>query len=143
MGLVDVGSARRPASRRLPPPSACFQELRFGRRDKAGDTPQSGPTGEAIAVDLDAVLPMRRNPRSADHPEGSPIWAAHQEFNQTYCYLLYLLEQAFNGDPSQLRDSIRVMNQLRAQALKLTRTPDGDGVTAGLTFEYVPQDLRT
>jgi hypothetical protein len=121
-----------------------FQELRFGRRYQAGDTPQSGPTGEAITVDFDAVLPMRRNPQSTDHPEGSPIRAAQQEFDQTYCLLLYLLEQAFNGDPSQLRDSIGVMNQLRAQALELMKTPNGDGVTtAGPTFEYVPPERRT
>lgn len=120
-----------------------FQELRFGRRYQAGDTPQSGPTGEAIAVDFDAVQPMRRDPRSADHPEISPIRAAQQQFDQTYCLLLYLLEQAFNGDPSQLKDSVDVMYQLRAQAQRLVRMPDGDGMTAGLTFEYVPPELRT
>jgi hypothetical protein len=123
-----------------------FQELRFGRRYQAGDTPQSGPTGEAIAVDFDAVLPMRRDACSADHPEGSPIRAAQQDFAQTYCLLLYLLEQAFNGDPSQLKDSVGVMNQLRAQALKLMNMPDGHGdgaTTAGLTFEYVPPEQRS
>lgn len=124
-----------------------FQELRSGRRYQAGDTPQSGPTGEAITVDFDAVLPMRRDPRSADHPEGSPIRAAQLEFNQTYCLLLYLLEQAFNGDPGQLRDSVGVMYQLRAQARKLMSMPDGDdgnpGATAGPTFEYVPPERRT
>lgn len=120
-----------------------FQELRFGHRFQAGDTPQSGPTGEAIAVDFDAVQPMRRDARSADHPEGSPIRAAQQEFDQTYCLLLYLLEQAFNGDPGQLKDSVGVMYQLRAQARKLVKMADGDGMTAGLTFEYVPPELRT
>jgi hypothetical protein len=122
-----------------------FQELRHGRRYQAGDTPQSGPTGEAVTVDFDAVLPMRRDPRTADHPEGSPIRAAQQEFDETYCLLLFLLEEAFNGDPSQLKDSVGVMYQLRAQALKLMNTPDGDGngVTAGLTFEYVPPEQRT
>ncbi|MFF5232299.1 ferritin-like protein [Dactylosporangium sp. NPDC000521] len=121
-----------------------FQELRLGRRYQAGDTPQSGPTGEAIAVDLDGVLPMRRNPRIADHPEGSPIRAAQQEFDQTYCLLLYVLEQAFTGNPRQLKDAVGVMYQLRAQALKLMNTPTGDGATtAGLTFEYVPPERRT
>lgn len=120
-----------------------FQELRHGRRYQTGDTPQSGPTGEAITVDFDAVLPMRRDPRAADHPEGSPIRAAQQEFDQTYCLLLHLLEEAFNGDPSQLKDSVGVMHQLRAQALKLMNMSDGDGVTAGLTFEYVPPEQRT
>ena len=94
-------------------------------------------------MDFDAVQPMRRDPRSADHPEISPIRAAQQQFDQTYCLLLYLLEQAFNGDPSQLKDSVDVMYQLRAQAQRLVRMPDGDGMTAGLTFEYVPPELRT
>ncbi len=32
-----------------------FQELKVGRRYRRGDTPQSGPTGETITVDLAAV----------------------------------------------------------------------------------------
>ncbi|ACU71017.1 conserved hypothetical protein [Catenulispora acidiphila DSM 44928] len=121
-----------------------FHELRTGRRYQRGDTPQSGPTGDPITVDFDAVLPMRRDACTTDHPEDSPIRKAQQEFDQTYCLLLYLLEQAFNGDPSQLKDSVGVMYQLRAQALKLMKMPDGDdGTTAGLTFEYVLPELRS
>src|SRR4051812_42993234 len=44
-----------------------FQELKLGRRYQRGDTAESGPTGEAIAVDWGAVLPMRANPRTIDH----------------------------------------------------------------------------
>ena len=121
-----------------------FQELLLGRRYQAGDTPQSGPTGEAIAVDFDVVLPARRNPRSEDYPRDSPIRAALQEFNQTYSLLLYVLEQAFTGDPSQIRESIGVMHQLRDQGLALMKMPSGDGVTTvGLTFEYVAPEDRS
>ena len=47
-----------------------IQELKFGRRYRPGDTPQSGPTGEVISIDWDSVMPMRRNPRMADNPPG-------------------------------------------------------------------------
>ena len=49
-----------------------FEELKLGRRYRRGDTPRSGPTGEAVAVDFGGVHPMRRNPRLADHPAGQP-----------------------------------------------------------------------
>ncbi|OXM68529.1 ferritin-like domain-containing protein [Amycolatopsis vastitatis] len=120
-----------------------FQELRLGRRYRTGDTPQSGPTGEEITVDLDGVLPMRPNPRTADYPEGSPIRVAQEAFNQTYSLLLYQLEEAFNGSPDQLKDAVGTMFGLRKQALALMKLPTGDGTTtAGPTFEYVPPERR-
>jgi len=120
-----------------------FQELQLGRRYRTGDTPRSGPTGEEITVDLDGVLPMRHNPRTADHPEGSPVRVAQEEFNQTYSLLLYQLEEAFNGDPGQLKDAVGTMFGLRKLALALMKMPTGDGkTTAGPAFEYVPPDRR-
>ncbi|GAA4557577.1 ferritin-like domain-containing protein [Planotetraspora kaengkrachanensis] len=119
-----------------------FQELRIGRRYRRGDTPQSGPTGEAVAVDWAGVRPMRRNPRLADHAPGSAIRTAQEEFNQTYGDILHLLEQAFNGNPRLLRVAVATMYQLKAQAQALMRLPDDDGTTAGPTFEYVESDPR-
>ena len=116
-----------------------FQELRSGRRYRAGDTPRSGPTGDELRVDFDGVLPMRRNPRGTDHPEGSPIRVAQEEFNRTYCGLLRALERAFNGEPATLTATVGIMYALRTQAIALMRMPTEDGVTtAGPTFEYVP-----
>ncbi|MEV4808781.1 ferritin-like domain-containing protein [Micromonospora avicenniae] len=119
-----------------------FQELRIGRRYRRGDTPKTGPTGEGVAVDLAAVQPMRRNPRLADHAPGSAIRTAQEEFNQTYCALLNLLDQAFNGSPRLLAVAIGSMYPLKAQAQALMQMPDGAGTTAGPTFEYVPPELR-
>lgn len=120
-----------------------FVELKEGRRFRLGDTPQSGPTGEPIAVDFDGVLPMRPNPRSADYPEGSPVRLAQEEFNNTYCLLLYLLEDTFNGNPAQMRDAVGAMYALKSQAQALMKMPSGDGrTTAGPTFEYVPPEQR-
>ncbi|MFG6201067.1 ferritin-like domain-containing protein [Nonomuraea sp. JJY05] len=119
-----------------------FQELKFGRRYQRGDTPQSGPTGETIAVDLTGVRPMRRNPRLSDHEPGSAIRTAQEEFNHTYCAVLHLLERAFNGSPKLLRVATGTMYALKGQAQALMRMPDEDGATAGPTFEYVPPELR-
>ncbi|MFC4052757.1 ferritin-like domain-containing protein [Actinomadura syzygii] len=119
-----------------------FQELRIGRRYQRGDTPESGPTGGAIGVDFEGALPMRRNPRLADHPKGSAIRTAQDEFNHTYCAVLHLLEQAFNGSPRMLAVATGTMYGLKAQAQALMRMPDGEGTTAGPTFEYVDPELR-
>jgi hypothetical protein len=119
-----------------------FQELRLGRRYRRGDTPRSGPTGEPVAVDLAGVRPMRPDPRLADHPVGSAIRTAQEEFNVTYCGLLHLLEETFNGSPDKLGAATGTMYALKAQAQALMDMPDGDGTTAGPTFEYVEQGLR-
>src|SRR5262249_45358992 len=55
-----------------------FQELKLGRRYRRGDTPQSGPTGDAIAVDWNGVRPMRPNPSTGDHAPGSVIRRAQE-----------------------------------------------------------------
>jgi CDGSH-type Zn-finger protein len=121
-----------------------FQQLKFGRRYRRGDTPQSGPTGDAISVDWDGVRPMRRNPRTTDHAPGSPIRIAQEEFNHTYCAVLHLLEQAFNGSPRMLAVATGAMHGLKAQAQALMQNPTADGLAmAGPTFEYVaPEDRR-
>jgi CDGSH-type Zn-finger protein len=119
-----------------------FQELGTGRRYRRGDTPESGPTGEKVRVDPAGVHPMRRDPRVDDHAPGSAIRMAQEEFNHTYCAVLHLLEQAFDGSPGMLAVATGTMYGLRAQAQALMRMPDGEGTTAGPTFEYVPPELR-
>lgn len=113
-------------------------ELHVGRRFRRGDTPRSGPTGEPLAVDLAAVHPMRRDPRSADHRVESAVRLAQDEFNRTYCELLAALDRAFNGEPAVLGPAVGVMFQVKSLAIALMQMPTGDGLTtAGPTFEYV------
>jgi hypothetical protein len=119
-----------------------FTELKAGRRYQRGDTPKSGPTGDAIAVDFSGVRPMRPNPRLADHEPGHPVRVAQEEFNDAYCTLLYLLEDAFTGNQAALGAAVGSMYALKAQAEALMRMPDGDGTVAGPTFEYVAPELR-
>lgn len=115
-----------------------FQELKAGRRYRRGDTPRSGPTGDLISTDWNAVQPMRANPRSSDHPMGSSIRLAQEDFNRSYCELLQLLERAFDGAPQSLGGAIGTMYTLKAKAQTLMQMPTEDGrATAGPTFEYV------
>ncbi len=120
-----------------------FQELKLGRRYRRGDTPRSGPAGDSISIDWNAVRPMAPNPRICDHPSGNPIRFAQEKFNQCYYALLQLLEQAFGGAPQTLGSAIGTMYTLKTQAQALMQMLNEDGVTtAGPTFEYVAPDRR-
>ena len=120
-----------------------FVELRDGKSFEAGNTPASGPTGEPVDVDWDAVHPMRPNPSSADHAPDSDIRTAMEAFNRTYCTILDLLQQSFNGNPSLLAVATGEMYGLKAQALDLMTMPIGEtGQTAGPSFEWIPPAER-
>ena len=120
-----------------------FHELGQRRRYRRGDTPQSGPTGDTLSIDWDAVLPMQRNPRTTDHARGSAVRMAQDRFNERYCALLQRLDEAFDGRPQMLADAIPIMFELKACAHELMRLPAGDGLTtAGPSFEYVAHEDR-
>jgi hypothetical protein len=113
-----------------------FDELYRGRRYRASDRPSTGPTGEPILTDFEAVMPMRPNPKAADYPAGSDLRAMSDDFNRTYSTLLRSLERAFTGHPDELTTSVQTMLTLRYQATALMRVPVGDGLTAGPPFEW-------
>jgi hypothetical protein len=113
-----------------------FDELRQGRCYQHGDRPSTGPTGDPILSDFHAVLPMRPNPKAADHPAGSELRAMSDSFNRTYSALLRSLERAFGGHPNELMASVQTMMTLRYRAVALMRVPIGDGMTAGPPFEW-------
>ncbi len=115
-----------------------FTEIAAGRSYRQGDTPQSGPNGEAFEVDWEAVHPMRENPRTEDYEEGSPIRIKMEEFNLAYSDLLRALHKTLNGETGMLDRAFSGMFQVRDLARQLMQTPSGDGVTtAGPSFEYV------
>jgi hypothetical protein len=115
-----------------------FQELKLGRCYRRGDTAASGPSGALIPVDWEGIQPMKPNPRPAGHALGSRIRTAQHQFNVSYCTVLQLLDQTFDGDPQMLQPAIGAMFQLKDQATALMRMPTEDGLaTEGPTFEYV------
>jgi hypothetical protein len=114
------------------------QQLKLGRRYRRGDSPTSGPSGEAISIDWGGVRRMRPNQRTTDHAPGCPIRIAQEDFNHAYCGVLHLLDHAFNGRAHELRGAIRAMFGLKEQAEALMTMPTHDGfAVVGPTFEYV------
>ena len=52
-----------------------FAEIALGRRFLPSDTPRTGPTGPPVAVDFDAVWPMRTDPTVDDLPPDGDVRA--------------------------------------------------------------------
>jgi hypothetical protein len=107
-----------------------FEELKMGRRYRRGDTPTTGPTGDPVSVDPAGVYPMQADVATAE------IRRSQLAFDNINCTILYLLEQAFTGDPTQLRDAVKLMVALKSQATKLFQSG------AAPTFTYIPPDDR-
>ena len=113
-----------------------FQQLLEGRYYQPGDQPDH-PTGPELAVDWDAVYPVKTDVRLADLPQGSELHAAAVAFNADYADFLGLLTRAFTGEPELLVEAVTGMFRLRdgMSALMHNPIPGLDGVHAGPTFE--------
>lgn len=116
-----------------------FQEILFGRSYQSGDTPESGPTGEAFTVDWDAVHNMRTNPNIKDYPADSPQREKMEALAQGYSDMLRMMERAFAGDPPLFAETVGTMFELRHLIQELMEMPSGDGeTTVGPYFAYRP-----
>ena len=117
-----------------------FNEILHGRHYGDGQMPTEPPAGTLLPVDWTAVYPMTPNPKMKAH-EGTPAHPPMVEFNATYMTLLRSLHDALNGQPDQMQRSVAVMYQLKYQAVALMKMPSGrnDGLTAGPSFEYLPE----
>lgn len=114
-----------------------FNEIFQGQYYTNLDTPKSGPTGDPLNVDWQAVYNMQQNPKLDNYPKGSELWKKTLEFNKTYTSLLNGIHQALNGRPRLLLASVKGMYELKYQAIELMKTPiDASGITAGPSFEY-------
>jgi len=111
-----------------------FQQLMLGRYYREGD--EGGrPTGAAVEVDWDAVLPIATNARLADVPEGSELRTAMVAFNACYGDFLRLLTRAFRGEPKLLIEAVGDMFRIKELAYQLMRQPLAAGRNAAPTFE--------
>jgi hypothetical protein len=115
-----------------------FNEIRAGRRYQETDTPNGYPTGAALVVDWSARFPMTPNPKAQDYVDQPEIHRLMTEFNRTYTALLFVLNNAFNGQPDVLLQAVPLMYDMkyRAQALMAIPSGKGDGTTVGPSFEF-------
>ena len=93
-----------------------------------------------MIVEWDQAYPMQQDPNMASYPKGSEVWRKTYEFNRTYIGLLNELENALNGEPQRLMQSVVRMYELKYQAVELMKIPnpkDDGKTTAGPSFEYV------
>lgn len=116
-----------------------FRQIAVGYHYRESDVANAPPTGPRLAVDWDAVLPMRDDPSVGELPPGSDVRRISEAFNRTYGVLLDHLHRAFNGEPDELIAAVPLMYDLRWQAVALMRIPCGaGGATAGPSFEWPP-----
>jgi Ferritin-like len=117
-----------------------FNEILQERRYQPKDSPHKPPTGLPVAVDWNAVINMRPNPKMKDYPVGSPLRRMTLECNKTYMQLLNIIQVACTGSPDKLRQVVPVMYELKYKVQGLMNVPlaNGSGEHAGPSFEYVP-----
>lgn len=113
-----------------------FDQLKKGRYYRVGDE-HDKPTGDPVAVDWDAVYPIKTNATIADYPEGSEVRLAALDFNRTYKKFLADLTTAFDGKPELLLPAVGGMFRIKELASQLIRNPipDGSGFNAAPTFQ--------
>ena len=122
-----------------------FNEIMVGQLYQKDDKPNKPPTGEAVAVDWDAVRPMVDNPKAEDFAAGSPAREKADEFNQIYSHFLRLLHLTFNGQPALMTRAVGMMYQMKYVADALLHIP-AHGIdskqVAGPPFQYIPPEER-
>ena len=115
-----------------------FKEIRFGRRYQATDTPNGDPTGPELVVDWSARFPMAPNPKVSQYANQPEIHRLMTEFNRAYTALLFVLHNAFSGQPDVLLQAVPLMYDMKYRAQTLMAIPSGrgDGTTVGPSFEF-------
>ena len=112
-----------------------FDEIYQKRHYTNKDTPKSGPTGSKLDVDYKGVYPITNNIDRRKFHKDSDARKALDAFADNYGELLRVLNNAFNGQRSQMTEAFARMFALRDQAIALMRTPAGKGKqTLGLDF---------
>lgn len=113
-----------------------FDQLKKGRYYRVGDE-RDRPTGDPVAVDWEAVYPIKTNASISDYPEGSELRLAALDFNRAYKKFLADLTTAFNGKPELLLPAVGGMFRIKELASQIIRNPipDGSGLNAAPTFQ--------
>jgi hypothetical protein len=118
-----------------------FQQLDIGRYYQQGDLPGC-PTGPLLDIDWDAVYPVQKDARLEYYPEGSELYAAAAEFNESYADFLSFLTRAYTGHPDFLLEAVWRMFRLRDGMTRLIHNPipGRHGMHAAPTFELAQQE---
>ncbi|MCD4526642.1 ferritin-like protein [Nocardioides sp. cx-173] len=112
-----------------------FEQLLLGRYYQPGDTGGS-PTGPELAIDWDAVYPVKADAQLADYAEPGELRDAVLAYSTAYGEFLACLDQAFSGRPDLLVPAVGDMFHIKELASQIMRNPmPGEpGVNAAPVF---------
>ena len=100
--------------------------------------------GDAINFTQEGVWPMRANPGKNGIVKGMRGYVDARAFHDNYRALLRNLQQAFNGQPDLIRESVTLMESLQVYAKKLMEIPLDPNMinpeTIGPVFDYIWDD---
>ncbi|GGA95991.1 ferritin-like domain-containing protein [Mucilaginibacter rubeus] len=115
-----------------------FQQIIMGKtlEDNNGVITFGDP---AIVFDEASVFPLMANTKTIDLPVGSTARDISEQFNIAYSTLLKMLQEAFNGNPASLDDTIASMFDIQKLGKKLVALPHpaAPGFNTGPSFEFV------
>jgi choline dehydrogenase-like flavoprotein len=115
-----------------------FKQLLYGKYYVTSrDQPLGRPSGKTCLVDWDGVIPMHPNPRLAHYRRGTPLRLKVEACNREYAAFLGILNQAFNGEPTKMKEAVHKMFALKQLFKELLRQPHPSDPSrrAGPTFE--------
>jgi hypothetical protein len=102
---------------------------------------QLPPIGEPLAVDFDAVYPIKTNPGQSDYEHNDDLAALNKKFNQSYSLMLQQIEEAFAGNPKVLYNAImngmHDLTPIARTMAKIEIDPSRGAETGAPSFEWV------
>lgn len=117
-----------------------FEEIWYGRKIVQDETSLCGYgfTGDPIEFDEEGVYPVFPNTKISMTETDSTEYFLLRSFNGLYSQLLQELHITFNGQPSNIDKTYKLMGDLAKSAEKVCAVefPGKPGYNLGLPFEY-------
>ena len=118
-----------------------FEELVCQRRLKKLDNDSYTFKGAPIIYDELGVYPMIDNPKNDTFQPGSRCYTQARAFHRVYRNLLRVLQKAFNGEPEEIAEAVKLMESLQVHAKRCISTPystpyDASDYNCGPVWDY-------
>ena len=113
-----------------------FEEIVCQRGLVNHDNVSYSYTGPAIPFNASGVYPVPKNFDITTVPSNSSCITAARNFHSQYRSLLTLLQESFNGNPSQIFTAIGAMRNLSSLAEKAMKISLNATVNCGVVWDY-------
>lgn len=116
-----------------------LQQIALGRRYRRGDPP-GHPSGEPLAMDWQAVIPIRPDCHAADYAGHPALKALNDRFNAAYTMMLWQLSEGFAGNPgvfyTAIMNGMKTLGPLAREMMSRPMHGDPQGRHAAPSFEW-------